>query len=620
MHVWQHLLAFHYLISSTLHDRPNNERYKEVNGMNQIEGALDALVSNASKKMDSLSLEDLLMFDLSFQKAIDQYPKNCKLLLSYNEFRITNASRLPRTRPQILLCGPLGCTYPNLHSFPLFEVADVVCITCGPKTYGYSSSINCNPSTLFFDILKKLPPGFVPDFYWDNQVEHGHFVPAGIEMAPFPIVASLCHFFLHKSVEHICEVFDFVLPISKFYGNILRKKYPEKIMDIPFGLNWASFDHMISPHWEKSIDVCVTFVGSKAPQYCNKRNVVMELIKKFQEKYGARFSIVIVSNISNAQYTDIIRKSRITLNVTGIHGPYNYRTIEAMCAGSMIFQYNWEKEFFENDFSELFIEGVHGASFNFENFESKLLYYLENRELTEKIARESYAFLTANYTYKQLFQRLISSVKKMNLKLPRNEFSFNGYHQVDMIYYNQSNHMINCMNYGVIGAHNQISWIQLNNLMVLSCTYTDQHPGYQFLIVMASNISFDLKKGDIWAICCKYHDMALKTVPREHLWLIQWNFLMLSLERGQAVRKEVEDILVMLEDEDPVPFDETQLIFKYYVNSSLYPMYQLGKNAADFFELNMELIKVIDKPKERSLLYKNFALKAIKYFLQIIPK
>jgi len=594
-----------------------------MNSNDELNAIIQTFLSLNTKKILKISERNLEAVDEEFQELIAQSPKNFDLLFKYNEFRVANASKIPKTRPQILLSGALGVNYPNFHTSPLFEVADVVCLTCLSRPSGFSSSFQCNPLTLFLDILKNLPPGFVPDFFWDNQIEHKHFIPAGIDTAPFPIISSVCHTYLHKSIEHICTLFDRVIPISTFYGNILRKKYPDKIMDLPFGLNWASFDHLITPDWDKTIDACITFTETNSPVFANHRNKVIELTKQFKEKYGNEFSIEIESHVPLKMYHEILKKSRITINVTGIHGPYNYRVMEAMCSGSMIFQYDWNNDFFENQFSELFVEGIHGVSFNFENFESKLLYYLKNRDQTQKIAKEAYLFLKENYSYKKLYQQLIKNVKEIDIKLPRNIKPYKGYHDVDMVYYYQSTGMINFICYSVIEELNKKDWVKFNNLMILSYCYKEQVISNNLFTAITSKPLAKFENFDDWSLCCDYYRQAMEYSPAEYIWIIQWNFFILSLEREKANKKDIENMIAILEKEDPSPFNEEELIFKYYTNSSLYPNYALlhltpnSLELIEFIQLNIDLLKVIDKPKERALLYHRYALKAAHYFLKV---
>lgn len=591
------------------------------NGSDELQKRIELfLFFHTKKNLESMG-KDLDEVDNEFQELIRLNPKHRELLFQYNEFRIANLSKLSRKRTQILTSGvAAGGIYPNVHSYFLFEMADVVCLTCKAQEYPYLSTLHCHPPTQFYEILKKLPKKFEPDFYWDNQVEHKHFIPPGIETAPFPIVASVCHTYLHKSIEHICELFDWVCPVSKFYGNILKRKYPDKILDFPFGLNWASFDLFITPCWEKTIDVCLTFAENDFAFFYNHRNRVIDMVKKFKEKYGTRFTIVIADKLPHAEYIETLRKSRIAINVTAINGPYNYRFIEAVNAGAMVFQYDWRGEFFENDFSELFIEGAHGADFNYENFENKLVYYLENPEITQKIAKDGLQFLQENYNYKSSYEKLIRHVKDTPLTLPRKREQYRGFHDLDMIYYNQPNFILSFMSYGSFDELKGTDWVRFNNLMVLSSTYAEHSYAYQLFLSVITTPLAEHEKTDYWSLCCSLHQKA-KNVPQEYSWIVQWNFLLLSLEKGKAAKGDIENMIAVLQKENFLPFDENRVIFKYYVESPNYPKYQLQNLAVhEFIELNMNLMKVIDKPQERADLYRDYALKASLYFLDFFHK
>ncbi len=563
--------------------------------------------------LSSQSVSELEKINEEFNILIANNPLSKGLLFYYNEFRIAHIDKLPKTRPQILVGGPIGILYPHLHNYPLFEIADVICLTTVHKPLVYYSAIHFQPKTLYFDILKKLPKGFKPDFFWDNQIEHKHFIPYGIEIAPFPIVASVCHTYLHKTLEHVYELFDLIVPVSKSYSHLLKKNFPDKIIDLPFGLNWGAFNYTITPQWEKSLDVCITFNESSSPVYDYKRNRIIELAKKFKAKYGNRFSINISGKVSQTQYIDTLKKSRITINATAVNGPYNYRTIEAMCAGSMVFQYEWDDSFFDNKFSELFIEGRHGVTFNFENFEQKLLYYLENPIQTEKIAREGYEFLIQNYNYKKLYKQLFQEIKNRDIKLPRKISNKNNYYHNDMVYYYQNNEMINFMSLGILTVFEE-PWIQFNNLMVFANTLDENSEGYHLLIASLPSSLTQLEAFTTWALCCKFYQEALAQVPKEFAWIVKWNFLLLSIENKQFKKQDLEEMLTALETE-PIPFDEKKITFKYYVRSNDFPDYQYKAVEWEFIRLNLELMKAMENPQARALLYRNYALKAVKYFL-----
>lgn len=542
------------------------------------------------KGLDAKSLQDLQECDKEFQDFIAASNKNPHALFLYNEFRVSNAFRMPKTRPRILLGGFMGQSFPPIHFFGLSQVADVVMLKLGQsQDFGYHSVIQCDAQTSFQDILQKMPEGFLPDLYWDFQVESMHFIPVGIDNAPFPTVASVCHLFNFKAVEHICELFDFICPISKFFQKILEKKYPHKIIDMPFGLNWGAFDFLIQPGWEKSIDLCVIFRETASPIY-PYRNAILEKCKQFNDKYGSRYSISIHNQfLPIEEYISILKRSRATINITGVHGSYNYRTIEAMCSGCMLFQFNWDNDFFENNFSELFTDGRHGVGFNLDNFDDKLLYYLEKPKLMQKIAKEAYAYVIQNYNYKVLFERLIKIVGEKQTDLTRKFDPQRSEHHVNMSYHYQNNGMNAFMPLKRIDENTDPRWIKYNNLMILSPYHPER--SREFFI------------------------QALRCATHEVEWIIHWNFLAVSLENEEAGKQEIENFLSLLNNISPSPFEELKVAFKYFVNSSKFKKYHLGDHHDEYVLLNLELIKCSENPQKRADLYYKFVQKAAQYFL-----
>lgn len=562
-------------------------------------------------KIDT-SPANLQRIDSSLEQILKAEP-NLRAYMKYNDFRIANLTKLPRTRPQILVGGPFEVNFPNLHTLPLFSVADVICIAPSKRVPAKPSFINCQTSDLFFDILTRLPIGFEPDFYWDNQVELKHYIPSGIHTAPFPIVASVCHSYNHKSIEYICDLFDLVVAMSKQHAQILRKLYPSKIIELPFGLNWGSLNHVVKPLWEKSRDVCLTFLKNDFPYTLGKRNEVTQWLTEFKQKYGDRFSITIIDDyIPTDKYMNILRESRISVNVVSVHGPYNYRTVETMCAGSMVFQYDWDDPFFKNRFSEVFVDGVHGVSFNADNFEKKLLYYLENPHESEKIARAGYEFVKENYSYQKLFQDLIKTVKNSNVQLPRDLTRHVSYFQADMIYYYQNTETIDKFTYAAIDLAKEPLWIRCNNLMIFAAMTKSMGVEHLLLMAMSDKEISRIKRAEIKQLCMQFYAEAMEQAPKEMAWIIRWNFLMIRLERSTVEQSEIKSLLTLLESTNPEPFNEKKVMFKYYIDSPHYQKYRIPNR--EFINLNLALLKDIDDPKKRAGHYLNYAIEALRQF------
>jgi hypothetical protein len=560
---------------------------------------------------------DLLETNQYFYQLVLENPQSTYLALYYNEFRIANSAKLPKTRPQILLGGPFNILYPNRHIYPLFLVADVVCLTCSKAPFPFLSTIHCRADTTFVEIQKKMPNGFNPDFYWDNQIEHRHFIPTGIDAAPFPIVASICHTYLHQSIEHVCELFDKILPLSKEYGCILSKKYGEKIIDLPFGVNWASFHERISPFWNKTIDVSVIFKPDSSPIFKGNRIKVIDLVKKFKEKYGNRFIINLMEELPYSDYIQQLQKSRITVNVTGVHGPYNYRSIEAICSGSMLLQYEWNDEIIKNSFSELFVDGKHGVAFILEDFESKLLYYLENPKKSEEIAREAYDFLIKNYSYQRLYKDLAASIEKSKPDLSKRRTTLpSGGLDLDMIYYYQNNETTFLIGRGIPDCSPPTTWIDFNNLMIYSGTILPQSWSEVLLNQFLENFPEIDEDKNSWKLCEYFYQISLSLVPKEYAWFVKWNFFCLTLEQVEVPQIEILSMINLLTSEEPTAFDERRLFFKYYANTTRCPKLQLGEKNPDFYTYNIDLMKNIDKPNVRAKIYHSYALKKARELLE----
>jgi hypothetical protein len=543
--------------------------------------------------------------------------------LAYNEFRIANIHRLPKTRPHILVGGPINVIYPHYHIKPLYALADVVALTNSTVNYNYASVVTCERATVFLDILKRLPEGFKPDFYWDNQVEHLHYIPPGLDQAPFPIVASVCHTFLHKSVLAICELFDYVITGSKFYSKLLRTRFGDKILDIPFGLNWGAFEYILKPNWNKSIDVFLSFEESSNPIYDNKRNRVIRAFTKFKEKYGDRYSLLLVNKLSKKDYLQILSQSRIAINVTGVNGPYNYRTAETMCAGTLLLEYEWEKDFFEISFSELFIDGVHGVSFTENTFEAKLLYYLEHRNEAESIAKAGYQYIAEKYSYKKLFNTLIDIIhKKSPLKYPRTASLELGFFHNDMIFYYQGNKTVfSSMGYGLLNLRNQPAWIRYNNLLVYSSFMSQEHPHYNLFMVQMMEVMPCTSIPTPKSLLSDLYLLAKQETPPEFLWILEWNYFLVRIELEKPSKQIILDVLQKLNETHPTPFDENQILFKYYVfyeNYAKYTVQATDHLPLDYMTLNIDLLKARDDAQARAVLYRDYAIKMVKNLLEEI--
>ena len=102
---------------------------------------------------------------------------------------------------------------------------------------------------------------------------------------------------------------------------------------------------------------------------------------ELQKKWEGRFRIEIKFKISPRNNRNLLQRSKISINVVGINGPFNYRSCEIVNAGALLFQANVIEDGLPVDHEGILEEGKHFVSFTLKNFEARLLEYLENEAI-----------------------------------------------------------------------------------------------------------------------------------------------------------------------------------------------------------------------------------------------
>ena len=338
-------------------------------------------------------------------------------LVHHNRFRLRNISSLREKRPGILLGYINDSHFPNFHTVEILKVADMVSLTLNENS---SNEIDRIRYDLVKDdmnaIRKRLPKGFSPAFFWDMQAVHGHVHPRGLSCAPFPSVASICHVQQGPAVKTICEMFDFVLPVGKVFSSAVSYG-KASVLHLPFGFNWASFHRLFKGgDGGRDVDVSITFTSSSNPAYHELRNRVTSLVSEFQKKWAGRFRVEVRSDLAKEDYKNLLERSKISLNVVGINGPFNYRSCEIVNSGALLFQTNVTEEGLPVDYEGVLEEGKHFVSFTLEDLESQLLDYLGDEQRTSEMAFSASAHLKEEHSYEELSKSLISKISEANFK------------------------------------------------------------------------------------------------------------------------------------------------------------------------------------------------------------
>ena len=336
-----------------------------------------------------------------------------KILVFHNRFRLRNLPTLEIKRPNILIGAVNDANFPNFHTVELLRIADVVSLTTQKEDEQTVERVIYSLANDSLDsILSKLPNGFKPICYWDSQAEHGHPQPMGLASSPFPTIASICHVFHSPPTKRLLEVFDYVLPLGAVFDEYLSIS-KSKVLRVPFGLNWASLDCLFDEEVAaKDIDVSVTFAETTQPPYGELRNQVVRKMEDIKSKWGERFNIVIKGELSKEEYLRLLQRSKISINVVGFNGPYNYRTCEIMNAGALLFQTNVHSHGIEPNPNELFEDGENYISFDVENLEEKLLDLLSDEERISRIAKDGRKRLEDELNYRNLYTELFQKLEQ----------------------------------------------------------------------------------------------------------------------------------------------------------------------------------------------------------------
>jgi hypothetical protein len=335
-----------------------------------------------------------------------------QLLVEYNRFRLRNLPRLQRSRPAVLLGFVNNSHFPNMHTMDLLKIADVVSLTNLDVQDQEIDRLHYSLTTDTIDsLVSRLPSGFEPTFYWDSQAVHGHPHPVGLSNAPFPTIASICHVQHSAAARRLVDVFDYIIPVGRCFDKFFEGGKAE-ILKMPFGLNWASMHHLFSSEPKlRDIDVSLTFSPVDASVYGGLRKEVVKKIEELERRWKNKFRIVARWGLNKNDYFDLLQRSKISVNVVGFNGPYNYRSCEILNSGALLFQANVTSHGVECNHEELFRDGEHFISFSIEDLEENLLELLTDEDRLTKIAENGKAFLESTYSYEKLFKQLIARVR-----------------------------------------------------------------------------------------------------------------------------------------------------------------------------------------------------------------
>jgi hypothetical protein len=177
------------------------------------------------------------------------------------------------------------------------------------------------------------------------------------------------------------------------------------------GAGSIGYDPYIYPpiHLEKKYDlVFMGNISSPISSYVyKKRTKIINILEKLKSK----FNILIIPTPSYNDYITITAQAKISLDCTIDSGALNYRMFQTMGMGTLCFA--------EDDNSmvtELYNNEEDLILYNEDNLEYLIEKYINNNELSNKIAKQGQKKTLNNYTHYHFMKKVFDEVEKLDLK------------------------------------------------------------------------------------------------------------------------------------------------------------------------------------------------------------
>lgn len=247
----------------------------------------------------------------------------------------------------------------------------------------------------FSQILELLPSNWQPDLliWWDVLYQG---IPPGIERCPYPIALIPGDWNLgYLTTRHFAEIFDLVL------ADIHLKQRLEA-EDLKHIVHWPGFSYnpkelYLLPEQERIYDVC--FIGNLNETIHPRRSQIIDRALSL----SGRYQIFVKQGVWGSEYLQILNKSKIVLNYT-IAQVMNMRGYEAPACGALLFieEENLEIPYFLKDREEC-------VYYRADNLVELLIYYLENEEERQRIAKNGHQKIQS-FSYEKQFEQLLKQL------------------------------------------------------------------------------------------------------------------------------------------------------------------------------------------------------------------
>lgn len=228
--------------------------------------------------------------------------------------------------PKILVGGINIVDGPNFHTRELIDLgASIVTIALTPEHALRPDRLYCPPDIPMQAALEALPRKWRPDFFYDSQVEQGHYLPVGLGQIECPTIVSFNHAHLGQALLHMGGMFDCVIAPSAFMS-----KWGDATL--PWGASWGTMEKRIemlgkSPKGTpRDIDVSCTIGSSVFGSGSARHAVIAEMHRLVEARKDLK--IAVLHGASQEEYFDVLRWSKVSINVGSWGAPMTYRPLE----------------------------------------------------------------------------------------------------------------------------------------------------------------------------------------------------------------------------------------------------------------------------------------------------
>jgi hypothetical protein len=343
--------------------------------------------------------------------------KDYLALLRLNQERVLAGTGSPK-----ILIGSINLGYvPNFHTFPLVEMgASIVAITVNEAHRWRPDMLYINHQWDSSHWLKMLPPRWQPDFFWDPQFEHGHYIPPGLSTAGIKTIVSFNHAHLGQALWQMRGMFDAIIAPSKQVAHFGTHQ-------INWGLSWGSMRdrvHGLCPKdpSERDIDLsCTVGEGKLGKESIRPR--VLEAVRKLKAE-RPDLKVEIASGLDPEAYYTILKRSKVSINVGTWGAPLTYRALEIVACGAAFLHID---------------EDGYGSTASIAEYDLQAV-IVKPEEIAERIdgvlgswaeLAEAQSFaVESNYTYEHQYRRLEAlsrEVERAERPMGDREFSRRAY-------------------------------------------------------------------------------------------------------------------------------------------------------------------------------------------------